>query len=174
MSGYTKHTDDEWNEGSSAAAPQKTKMADRMYEENLSDGYFGGVIGKNRYNMFVVKVLSIVTLQLLVTAIISVLIYTIPALKEFAQGKWVVTVCFLAAIILLVALFFVQKKWPANVCVVTGFTVALGCVVGACASCFTVPSILIAFGLTVAICAIIICIALFSKKNFSFLQGCKF
>lgn len=169
---YQKQVDEEWSAGTSEYSP-KTKMSERDYENDLSEGYFGGALGRNRYNMFVVKVLSIVTLQLLVTAVISVIIYTVPAIKEFAQGKWVVTICFLVAIVLLIVLFFVQKKWPANVCVVTGFTVALGCVVGACASCFSVPSVLLAFGITVVVCVIIISIALFSKKNFSFLQGCK-
>lgn len=173
MSSYQKHTDDEWNAGGDENYHSSSKMSDRDYENNLSEGYLGGLIGRNRYNMFVVKVLSIVTIQLLVTAIISVIIYTVPAVKEFAQGKWVVTICFLLAFVLLIALYFVQNKWPANVCLVTGFTVALGFVVGACASCFSVPSILIAFGLTVLVCVIIISIALFSKKNFSFLAGRK-
>ena len=166
-SGYQKHYDDEWNAGGYPSS----KMSDGDYENDLSEGYFGGIIGRNAYNTFVAKVLSIVTLQLLVTAVISVIIYTVPAVRDFAQGEWVVTVCFILAFVLLIVLFFVQKKWPANVCVVTGFTVALGFVVGACASCFSVPSILIAFGLTVLICVIIISIALFSKKDFSFLQG---
>lgn len=170
MTNYRKSYDEEWN---GDELVHKAKISDPGFDEDLSDGYLGGVIGRNRYNMFIVKVLTIVTLQLLVTAVISTIIYTIPAVREFAQGKWVVTVCFIAAIVLLVALFFVQKKWPANVCVVTGFTVVLGCVVGACASCFSVPAILIAFGITVGICVIIICIALFSKKSFSFLQGRK-
>jgi len=127
---------------------------------------------RNPNNALVWRVLAVVAGQLAVTCAIAVLIYCVEGIREYIVANvWTTIAGYLAFFASMIALHFLGRKHPANIVLFCVLTIALGWVVGTVTSFYSVPVLLVAMSLTIAIFLVLSMVALFSKRDFSFLMG---
>jgi len=127
---------------------------------------------------FIRKIYSILMVQLLMTSgIIALFCLSIPV-KEFVQtNHWLLFVAFGVTFAVMIALACsedLRRKAPSNFILLAIFTVAEGFIVGTFATFFDAHSVLIAAGITTAVCLALTSFSFQSKYDFTAAGGMLF
>ncbi|XP_011307519.1 protein lifeguard 4 [Fopius arisanus] len=119
---------------------------------------------------FLRKVYGLISVQLLLTVVISaVFILCEPVKQCVQQNSWMMGVSFFATFGILIALHFKRREHPTNLILLGAFTIILSYSVGTVVTFFDVSLVLQAMFITMAIVIGLTVYTFQSKRDFSFL-----
>lgn len=135
---------------------------DFMYGSNVASSHIYIRLG------FLRKVYGILSAQLLLTTIVAALFALVGSIQNFLHSnEWILVVFAVASIGLIFALAFKSKEYPTNFILLAAFTLCESVLVGMVVACYTLGSVLEAFGLTCAVTTALTVYTLQSKRDFS-------
>lgn len=127
---------------------------------------------------FIRKVYSILMVQLTITAaMIAAFLYHEPTKRYVQNHIYLLIVAIVVLIVSLIALHCcgdLRRKFPANIVLLSMFTLAEGFMMAVVASTYTAESVLMAVGLTAAICLGLTLFAFQTKWDFTMMGGLLF
>ncbi|XP_064487058.1 protein lifeguard 4-like [Ornithodoros turicata] len=137
-------------------------MDDFCYNNNVSKAHVYVRLG------FLRKVYGILSVQLLVTAVCASIAMFTPVVKFYInENPWMVTVAFLASIILLIGLMIKRRQTPINYVLLGGFTLAQAYTVGVVVTFYDQLAVLQAFIITLGVTVGLTVYTFQSKRDFS-------
>ncbi|XP_063995703.1 protein lifeguard 4-like [Diachasmimorpha longicaudata] len=119
---------------------------------------------------FLRKVYGLISIQLLLTVVISAVFILCEPIKLTVQrNSWMVGISFIGTMAILIALHFKRRDHPTNLILLGAFTVVLSYSVGTVVTLFDVTVVLEAMFITMAIVFGLTVYTFQSKRDFSFL-----
>eukprot|EP01024_Parvocaulis_polyphysoides_P002177 TRINITY_DN10681_c1_g1_i3.p1 TRINITY_DN10681_c1_g1~~TRINITY_DN10681_c1_g1_i3.p1 ORF type:complete len:251 (+),score=23.54 TRINITY_DN10681_c1_g1_i3:107-859(+) len=126
---------------------------------------------------FVRKVFGILSVQLIVTTLISTIFLTVQPIKEYIkspQGVWAFWLAWVITLVLIIAMACsedARRKHPTNLMMLGAFTLAESYLVGVISAQFDTELVLLAFGITAAITISLTLFAMQTKYDFTTCGG---
>lgn len=137
-------------------------MDDFCYNNNVSKAHVYVRLG------FLRKVYGILTVQLFVTTLVAAFAMFTPVVKfHVNENPWMLTVAFLASMILLILLVVKRRQAPTNYFLLSGFTLAQAYSVGVIVTFYDQLAVLQAFVLTLGVTVALTLYTFQSKRDFS-------
>lgn len=145
-------------------------------DHDIEEGADTNITEAGTRNQFLKKVYAIVTIQILITAGISMLcIFVEPLVTFFSGNGWIWIIFLVCGFITLFILQMKRQNYPSNMVLLGIFTLFMGWFVGSICAAYQArgygSSVAFAFVITLAIFICITAYCWISKKDFSFLIG---
>ncbi|KAI5279920.1 Transmembrane BAX inhibitor motif-containing protein 4 [Ascosphaera aggregata] len=160
-------------------APPSYQATDNIYgatprseDDNVPDDFkFGGSVAEATLPIrmqFIRKVYSILSVQLLLTTILSSISFFSHSYRHFIQqNAWLTLVSCIAAIVFMLLTFWKRKSYPANLLFLSGFTILEAHAVSTVTSFFEARIVIEALVLTLGLFAILTLFAFQTKYDFT-------
>jgi hypothetical protein len=139
-------------------------------------GWVGGTFSDKKIRQqFIKKVYLILMSQLFFTFGVVCLFYFVKDVKDWVRRNswfyWCSYAVFLVTYITLVCCDNVRRRWPANFICLTIFTMAFSYIAATITSYYDINSVMIALGITAAVCLSISLFAIQTKIDFTMCSG---
>lgn len=162
---------DQYNKTDSESRPITNDMDDDSFNEYSNFMFSEQSVRKG----FIKKVYSILMAQLAVTMIfIMLFLYAAPVRNFAAANPWLWILAFVMTIVLLIVLACcpdVRRKHPINLILLGVFTFCEGFLLGAVSASYKADAVLIAVGITAAVCLALTLFAFQTKYDFTMCSG---
>lgn len=146
-----------FGEDSAKSGKQPGIVDDFMYGSNVAGSHMYIRLG------FLRKVYGILSAQLLLTTLVSIVFMTFEPVADFVKSsQWLLMFTVFSSFGLLIALMFKSKEVPTNYILLTLFTLVEAVMVGVVVTFYTVASVIQAFALT---CAVTVALTIYTFQT---------
>ncbi|CAF1397580.1 unnamed protein product [Adineta ricciae] len=140
-------------------------------------GNFNGLESKEIRRVFIRKVYSILSIQLLITFGIIALFHFTPAIRGYvrsSEGQWLYWTSYVVFLVTYIALACCRsagRRFPTNMILLGILTLSMSYMMGMISAVYTIDSVLIAVGITVFVCLGVTLFSFQTKFDFTSCMG---